>query len=93
MATKRTPGVFDCYENAETDEPMFILLGRDPMAGILIRLWVALREEEGEDRAKLEEALRCAATCEQWAIARGKLARVTAAVESLHRMAMPASLR
>ena len=32
MATKNNPGKFDCYTNAEPDEPMFILLGRDPVA-------------------------------------------------------------
>jgi len=89
MTTKSEPSPFSCYDRAEPNEPIFTLLGRDPMAGILIRLWVKLREEAGEDRAKLEDALACAAACERWAISKGKLARVEAAVESLKRMAMP----
>lgn len=29
MGTKNNPGAFDCYANAEPDEPMFVLLARD----------------------------------------------------------------
>ena len=43
MATKNNPGPYDCYANAEDDEPMFILLARDPLAPILTRLWADLR--------------------------------------------------
>lgn len=32
MGTKNNPGAFDCYANAEPDEPMFVLLGRDKHA-------------------------------------------------------------
>ena len=28
MGTKNNPGRFDCYGNAEPDEPIFVLLGR-----------------------------------------------------------------
>ena len=38
MGTKNNPGVFDCYANAEPDEPMFVLLGRDKDAATLVRL-------------------------------------------------------
>lgn len=90
MGTKEN---HDVWGRAEDDEPVFPLLGRDPMAGILIRLWAHLRQEAGEDPAKIEEALHVAASCEQWAISKGKEAKVVAAVESLKRMAMPASFR
>ncbi len=70
------------------DEPVFPLLGRDPMAGILIRLWVRLREYRGEDPAVLEDALRIAAEAERYAMGIGKGLQVAAAVESLKRMAV-----
>jgi hypothetical protein len=40
MGTKRNPGKYDCYDRAQPDEPMFILLGRDRMAGQLVSMWV-----------------------------------------------------
>ena len=43
MGTKNNPGKFDCYENAEPDEPMFVLLGRDPLAAHLVSLWSKIR--------------------------------------------------
>jgi hypothetical protein len=65
MGTKENPGDFDCYANAAPDEPMFILLGRDPMAPTLARLWACLREMAGEDLAKVDEARRCATMMEE----------------------------
>lgn len=61
MGTKNNPGKFDCYANAEPDEPMFVLLGRDKHAPLLVGLWAELREMDGEDSAKLTEAYYCAA--------------------------------
>ena len=66
------PGKFDCYENAHSDEPMFVLLGRDPMAGSLVRVWVDMREQRGELPEKLEEARRCADALDAWARPLGK---------------------
>lgn len=43
MGTKINPGVFDCYANAEPDEPMFVLLARDELAAAMVSLWAALR--------------------------------------------------
>ena len=74
---------------AAGDEPSFPLLGRDPMAGILIRVWAKLREDAGEDPATIEEALFIAASCERYAISLGKEAKVRAAVESLKSLAAP----
>lgn len=39
MGTKNNPGKFDCYAKADPDEPMFILLGRDPLAPSLVLMW------------------------------------------------------
>lgn len=60
MGTKNKPGRYDCYEKAGPDEPMFTLLGRDPMAPLLVRLWTVLRARIGTEAEKLEEALSCA---------------------------------
>ena len=43
MGTKNNPGKWDCYENAEHDEPMFVLLARDRLAGHLVSLWSKMR--------------------------------------------------
>ncbi len=66
MATKNKPGKFDCYANAEPDEPMFILLGRDRHAPSVVRQWADMREIEGEDPAKVAEARQCAEAMEDF---------------------------
>ncbi len=71
MATKADPGEFDCYENAEDDEPMFVLLARDPMASALVRLWArAYEQRHHADLNKAErkhaEALNCADAMDRW---------------------------
>lgn len=43
MGTKNNPGKFDCYTNAEPDEPMFVLLGRDRLAAHLVSIWSKVR--------------------------------------------------
>lgn len=67
MATKNNPGAFDCYANADDDEPMFVLLGRDKHAPTLVWLWSVLRELDQEDPAKVAEARQCAIDMMQWA--------------------------
>lgn len=76
MGTKNNPGKFNCLEAAKLDEPMFILLGRDPMAPALVQLWANLREKEGEDPDKVAEARQCAEEMQRYAEARGKEAFV-----------------
>lgn len=76
MATKTNPGQFDCYANAAPDEPLFVLLGRDRHAATLVRIWALLRHEEGEDPAKVREALRCADAMDAWAQNLGKNPRL-----------------
>lgn len=39
MGTKENPGKFDCYSKAAPDEPMFVLLARDPSAPYLVMAW------------------------------------------------------
>jgi hypothetical protein len=60
MGTKNHPSKFDCYASAEPDEPIFVLLGRDKHAPVLVDLWANLREGDGEDPAKVSEAIQCA---------------------------------
>ena len=67
MGTKQQPGKFDCYDKAEPDEPMFILLARDPVAPVLVRLWEELRNLRGlRDDDKGKEANDCAIAMERW---------------------------
>lgn len=60
MGTKNNPSKFDCYEKARPDEPMFVLLGRDPLAPMLVTLWANLREYTVADDDKINEAICCA---------------------------------
>ena len=73
MSTKNNPGEFDCYANALPDEPMFILLARDPIAPALIMRWAWYRQdqiERGErpksDMQQVKEALKCATDMNVW---------------------------
>lgn len=80
MGTKNNPGKFDCYEKAERDEPMFVLLGRDPAASMAVLFWIAVRRQLrlGGDE-KNEEAMTCAHALEAWARSKGKGEDVDAA--------------
>ena len=66
MGTKNNPGPFDCYAKADPDEPIFVLRAKDPLAPILVRLWVELRELSGEDNNKLNEAVDCSHEMDRW---------------------------
>lgn len=70
MGTKDKPSKFDCYREAAPDEPMFLLLARDKHAPEIVRIWAALREAEGEDEAKVEEARDCAEAMAKWRLPR-----------------------
>lgn len=72
MGTKSTPGKFDCYQNAEPDEPMFVLLGRDRHAPTLVWLWAVLRELDQEDPEKVKEARECCLNMMVWAKNHGR---------------------
>jgi hypothetical protein len=78
MGTKNNPGEFDCYANAEPDEPMFILLARDLEAPHLVRQWATARgmallqkhggrADLGKDEARqIKEAFDCADAMAEW---------------------------
>lgn len=72
MGTKNNPPVFDCYAKADPDEPMFILLGRDPIAPLLVDLWADLREKAGKDPYQVGEARLCADQMRDWLKRLGK---------------------
>ncbi len=72
MGSKNNPSAYDCYKAAAPDEPMFVLLGRDPGAGLLVRLWARIREQRGEDPAKVAEARAVADQLDAWAKSLGK---------------------
>lgn len=71
MGTKNSPGRFDCYAAAAPDEPMFVLLARDPDASALVLLWAAMRRLRAAERGDLEkivEAEGCAESMIQWLV-------------------------
>lgn len=72
MGTKNNPDSYDCYTNADPDEPMFVLLGRDKHAPTLVWLWSLLRELDSEDPAKVAEARDCVEDMIQWQVQHGK---------------------
>ena len=73
MGTKHSPGNYDCWANALDDEPMFVLLARDPHAPTLVRAWANGREQaikDGtrpeSDQKKVKEARECADEMQRW---------------------------
>ncbi len=66
MGTKSNPGSYDCYANAHPDEPMFVLLGRDPTGGALVRLWAEARQTMKPGDPKVLEAETCATAMDAW---------------------------
>lgn len=66
MGTKSAPGKFDCYRAAEDDEPMFVLLARDPIASELVRQWAAKRASVTGLTEKVTEALKAADDMDTW---------------------------
>lgn len=74
MGTKNNPGAYDCYANADPDEPMFVLLGRDRHAPTLVWLWSVLRELDGEKPEQIKEARECAVAMLEWNASRGRKA-------------------
>ena len=66
MGTKNNPGKYDCYANAEPDEPMFVLLARDVRAPVLVRMWAEMSRLKGTAPEKVTEADQCADAMEAW---------------------------
>lgn len=72
MGTLNKPGKYDCYSKLEPDEPHFVLMGRDPVAWILVPMWCAFREQLTLEPEKQAEAMECALAMRKWAIDHGK---------------------
>jgi hypothetical protein len=73
MGTKENPGRFDCHAAALPDEPVFVLLARDPLFEELVETWARRRELAvrcGErpmtDQNKVHEAQEIARRGAQW---------------------------
>lgn len=73
MGTKNEPGKFDCYANALPDEPMFVLLARDPDFQSLVTEWANRRyraiecgDRPESDRKMVLEAWKCARDGAEW---------------------------
>lgn len=73
MGTKNNPGKFDCYTNALPDEPIFILLARDPDFQRLVHKWAKRRMKDiqcgqrpSSDIAMVTEAEECAWNGQKW---------------------------
>lgn len=73
MGTKTEPGEHDCYGEALPDEPMFVLLARDPDFKDVVEYWAWKRlhryvhsNMESGDEAQIEEAMKCAAAGDRW---------------------------
>lgn len=73
MGTKANPGKFDCYEDALPDEPMFVLLARDPEFYALVDEWSKRRtlavmcgDRPQSDMGMVREALDVAAAGAEW---------------------------
>jgi hypothetical protein len=77
MGTKKDPGKFDCYAKLADDEPYFVLRGKDPVAWILVNLWVTYRklmalpyaskQDAMAHHLKLDEATACAQRMREYA--------------------------
>jgi hypothetical protein len=61
-------GKFDCLSKAADDEPVFVLLARDPAAAVLVERWANMRDEliafshcveTPEEREQIAEAREC----------------------------------
>jgi hypothetical protein len=87
MSTKSNPGQYNCYAKAEPDEPMFTLLGRDPVASFLVGIWIDARKKLGLDTPeKLAEASACSDALHDWAIERLGPERMLEVVTAMHQL-------
>jgi len=57
VGTQNNPGKFDCIAKAEGDEPLFTLLGRDPLGAEHVMLWVTLRNKDDHGARRLLEKM------------------------------------
>ena len=84
MGTKRRPGEYDCYAKALPNEPLFVLLGRDPDAPGAIETWANLRAARKgsslREQQKVAESRRCARQMRRWHRRRQEAGRPVAKV-------------
>jgi len=73
MGTKANPGQYDCHAKALPNEPMFVLLARDPDFQHIVTHWALRREQainRGErpatDKEMVIEAIQCARDGAKW---------------------------
>lgn len=73
MSNKQEEFRRGCFAKALPDEPMFVLLARDPSAPELVEEWATKRmfaiadgERPKSDEAAAEEAMRCAHAMRVW---------------------------
>lgn len=66
MGSKSSPGAHDCYAAALPDEPLFTLLGRDPLAPLVVAFWAKLRSLTRGRDAKVQEAVDCGLAMAKW---------------------------
>lgn len=69
--TKTHPGAFRCYEAALPDEPMFVILGRDPAGPATLEFWAQERVKqqkvhEPDDQARIKAAIDEAKDMQDW---------------------------
>lgn len=86
MGTKTKPGKFDCYSAAKVDEPMFVLLGRDPLAPFLVAIWAEIRAQMGEEKDKVEEALQTGRAMRDYCAKLGKQEKLEKVYEILNEL-------
>lgn len=61
MNNKLEPSEFDAYQKAQSDEPFFTLLARDPMSPSLIEAWAYLRSGQiGASEIAFKQAIDAA---------------------------------
>ena len=69
-----------CLNKVADDEPIFVLRAKDALAPVVVEWWAFNvqkaycdngREIPDDTRAKLDEALNCAAKMRQWALRYG----------------------
>jgi len=83
MGTKSNPSEYDCYAKLEPDEPYFVLMGRDPVAWLVVGMWCVFRATYADEPERIKEARRCARAMKQWAIDKGKQALIDKVLETL----------
>ncbi len=55
-----------CLNKAATDEPVFVLRAKDPMAAMTIRHWITMSSNGAHESSKLAEALKAADEMDAW---------------------------